>query len=84
MLVQFIAVIFSLSATFAVVMPELFVGLFPVSTVSLFRHFEFPMYVAIAVFFLHIFSLYTYWYQWDKCGNGVSPGISPGGRPPRF
>ncbi|MDC4225319.1 MAG: hypothetical protein MPW15_14050 [Candidatus Manganitrophus sp.] len=35
-LVRFVAVVFSISAVFAVVMVELFIGLFPVSTVTIF------------------------------------------------
>lgn len=65
-LVRFVAVAFSISAVFAVVMVELFIGLFPVSTVYIFRRFELGVYVAIVVFFLHIFFFYTYWYRWEK------------------
>jgi hypothetical protein len=54
-LVQFIAVIFSVSATFAVIMVELFIGLFPVTTVYLFNRFETAIYAAIVLFLLHIF-----------------------------
>jgi cytochrome d ubiquinol oxidase subunit I len=64
-LVRFVAVAFSISAVFAVVMVELFIGLFPVSTVYIFRRFELGVYVAIVVFFLHIFFFYTYWYRWE-------------------
>lgn len=65
-LVRFVAVTFSISAVFAVVMVELFIGLFPVSTVYIFQRVEFGAYVAIAVFFLHIWCFYTYWYRWEK------------------
>jgi cytochrome d ubiquinol oxidase subunit I len=65
-LVRFVAVVFSISAVFAVVMVELFIGLFPVSTVYIFRRFELGVYIAIVVFFLHIFFFYTYWYRWEK------------------
>lgn len=65
-LVRFVAIAFSISAVFAVVMVELFIGLFPVSTVYIFRRVEFGTYIAIAVFFLHIWFFYTYWYRWEK------------------
>jgi len=64
-LVRFVAVVFSISAVFAVIMVELFIGLFPVSTVTIFRRFELGIYLAIIVFFLHIFFFYTYWYRWE-------------------
>lgn len=64
-LVRFVAVVFSISAVFAVIMVELFIGLFPVSTVTIFRRFELGIYLAIVVFFLHIFFFYTYWYRWE-------------------
>jgi len=65
-LVRFVAVTFSISGVFAVMMVELFIGLFPVSTVYIFQRVEFGTYVAIAVFFLHIWFFYAYWYRWEK------------------
>lgn len=65
-LAQFVAVIFSVSATFAVIMLELFIGLFPVTTVYLFNRFQPMTYAALGIFLLHIFCFYTYWYRWEK------------------
>lgn len=65
-LVQFVAIIFSISVTFAVTMVELFIGLFPVTTVHLFNRFQPATYAAIGLFLLHIFFFYTYWYRWEK------------------
>lgn len=65
-LVRFAAVTFSLSGTFAVVMLELLIGLFPVTTVLLFRRFQFAIYIALIVFLFHLFFFYTYWYRWEK------------------
>lgn len=65
-LIRFVAVTFSISAVFAVMMVELFIGLFPVSTVYIFQRVELGTYVAIAVFFLHIWCFYIYWYRWEK------------------
>lgn len=65
-LVQFTAVVFSVSATFAVIMLELFIGLFPIATVYLFRRFDTAVYLALAVFLLHLFCFYVYWYRWGK------------------
>ncbi len=78
-LVRFVAVVFSISAVFAVVMVELFIGLFPVSTVYIFRRFELGVYIAMAVFFLHIFFFYTYWYRWEKMrGKSIRKHIAWG------
>lgn len=65
-LVRFVAVVFSVSVVFAVVMVELFIGLFPVSTVYIFQRFKPAVYIGAVVFLLHIWFFYTYWYRWEK------------------
>ncbi|MGH7229948.1 MAG: cytochrome ubiquinol oxidase subunit I [Nitrospiraceae bacterium] len=62
---RFTLVTFTASAVLAVIMIELFIGLFPLTNSWLFNHFRFPIHLAIAAFLLQLFALYPYYHFWD-------------------
>ena len=62
---RFTLVTFTVSTVLAVLMIELFVGLFPLTNGWMFNQFRAPIYFAIAAFFLQLFSLYPYYHFWE-------------------
>jgi hypothetical protein len=62
---RFTLITFTSSTVLAVIMIELFVGLFPLTNSWLFNQFRFPIYLAIAAFLLQLFALYPYYHYWD-------------------
>src|SRR5439155_11392830 len=49
----------------AVIMVELMIGLFPVTTMWMWNQFHAPIFLAVAAFFLQLFALYPYYHYWD-------------------
>ena len=64
-LAQFTLITFTASTVLAVLMIELFVGLFPLTNSWMFNQFRYPIYLAIAAFFLQLFALYPYYHYWE-------------------
>ena len=62
---RFTLITFTASAVLAVIMIELFIGLFPLTNSWLFNRFRAPISVAVAAFFLQLFALYPYYHYWD-------------------
>lgn len=62
---RFTLVTFTVSLVLAVLMIELFVGLFPLTNSWMFNQFRYPIFFAVAAFFLHLFSLYAYYHFWE-------------------
>ena len=62
---RFTLVTFTVSTVLAVLMIELFVGLFPLTNGWMFNQFRRPIYLAVAAFFLQLFSLYPYYHFWE-------------------
>lgn len=62
---RFTLVTFTVSTVLAVLMVELFVGLFPLTNGWMFNQFRRPIYLAVAAFFLQLFSLYPYYHFWE-------------------
>lgn len=65
-LTRFTLVVFSASAVLAVIMVELFIGLFPVTTMWIFNQFRFPIFLGVAAFFIQLFALYPYYHYWES------------------
>src|SRR5437763_1665305 len=54
---RFTVVVFSTSSVLAVIMVELMIGLFPVTTMWIWNQFRAPIFLAIAAFLLQLFVL---------------------------
>jgi cytochrome bd-type quinol oxidase subunit 1 len=64
-LTRFTLVTYTTSTVLAVIMVELFIGLFPRTNAWLFNQFRTPILVAIAAFLLQLLLLYPYYHYWD-------------------
>ena len=64
-LTRFTVVTFSVSTVLAVIMVELFIGLFPLTTMWVWNQFRFPIFLAIGAFLLQLAALYPYYHYWD-------------------
>jgi hypothetical protein len=64
-LTRFTVVVFSVSTVLAVIMVELMIGLFPVTTMWIWNRFRVPILFGIAAFILQLFALYPYYHFWD-------------------
>lgn len=62
---RFTLVTFTVSLVLAVIMVELFIGLFPLTNSLLFNRFRYPIYAAVAAFLLQLFLLYPYYHYWE-------------------
>lgn len=62
---RFTIVTYTVSLVLAVVMIELFIGLFPLTNTHVFNYFRAPLYIATAAFLLQLFALYPYYHYWD-------------------
>ena len=62
---RFTVVTYTASLVLAVIMIDLFIGLFPLTNSHLFNKFRYPVYVATIAFLLQLFSLYPYYHYWD-------------------
>jgi cytochrome bd ubiquinol oxidase subunit I len=62
---RFTIVTYTVSLVLAVIMVELFIGLFPLTNAHVFNHFRAPLYIASAAFLLQLFALYLYYHYWD-------------------
>jgi hypothetical protein len=63
---RFTVVVFSVSTVLAVIMVELMIGLFPVTTMWMWNQFRGPIAVGIAAFLLQLLTLYPYYHYWDR------------------
>lgn len=63
---KFTVVVFSISTVLAVIMVELFIGLFPVTTMWVWNQFRAPIGLAIAAFLLQFAFLYPYYHYWER------------------
>ncbi len=68
-LTRFTVVVFSVSTVLAVIMVELMIGLFPVTTMWMWNHFRVPILFGIASFMLMLLTLYPYYHFWDSLRN---------------
>lgn len=64
-LTRFTVIVFSASTVLAVIMVELLIGLFPVTTMWIWNQFRTPIAVSIAAFILQLLALYPYYHYWD-------------------
>lgn len=64
-LTRFTIITFSVSTVLAVIMVELSIGLFPVTTMWLWNQFRWPLVLATASFTLMLAVLYPYYHYWD-------------------
>jgi cytochrome bd-type quinol oxidase subunit 1 len=65
-LARFNVLTFSTGATFAVLFLVILVGLYPRVTTSLFTHFFYFIAIAMLSMALALWSMYTYYYKWDR------------------
>jgi hypothetical protein len=65
-LTRFTVIVFSVSTVLAVIMVELMIGLFPVTTMWIWNQFRGPIAVGIAAFVLQLLALYPYYHYWDS------------------
>lgn len=63
---KFTVVVFSVSTVLAVIMVELLIGLFPVTTMWIWNQFRAPIALAIGAFFLQFAALYPYYHYWER------------------
>ncbi len=63
---RFTVIVFSVSTVLAVIMVELMIGLFPVTTMWMWNQFRVPIAVGIAAFVLQLLVLYPYYHYWDR------------------
>ena len=63
---KFTVVVFSVSTVLAVIMVELLIGLFPVTTMWMWNQFRAPIALAIGAFLLQFAALYPYYHYWDR------------------
>lgn len=71
---RFTIVTYTASLVLAVIMVNLFIGLFPLTNAHLFNRFRYPIFVAMSAFLLQLFALYSYYHFWDAL-RARSPGI---------
>jgi cytochrome bd-type quinol oxidase subunit 1 len=71
---RFTIVTYTASLVLAVVMVDLFIGLFPLTNQHLFNRFRYPIFVAMIAFLLQLFALYPYYHYWDAL-RARSPGL---------
>ncbi len=64
-LTRFTVVVFSVSTVLAVIMVELLIGLFPVTTMWMWNRFRVPILFGILAFILQVLALYPYYHFWD-------------------
>ena len=62
---RFTVIVFSVSTVLAVIMVELMIGLFPVTTMWAWNRFHAPIGLGIAAFILQLTLLYPYYHFWD-------------------
>jgi hypothetical protein len=65
-LTKFTVVVFSVSTVLAVIMVELMIGLFPVTTMWMWNQFRGPIALAIAGFLLQFAFFYPYYHYWAQ------------------
>ncbi|MCW5798655.1 MAG: hypothetical protein KIT40_09155 [Nitrospira sp.] len=65
-LTRFTVVVFSVSTVLAVIMVELMIGLFPVTTMWMWNHFRIPILCGVASFILMLLALYPYYHFWER------------------
>ena len=65
-LTRFTIITFSASTVLAVIMVELSIGLFPLTTMWMWNQFRLPILLAIVAFFLQLAVLYPYYHYWDS------------------
>jgi cytochrome bd-type quinol oxidase subunit 1 len=63
---KFTVIVFSVSTVLAVIMVELMIGLFPVTTMWIWNQFRAPIALAIGAFFLQFAALYPYYHYWER------------------
>ena len=64
-LTRFTIVVFSVSTVLAVIMVELLIGLYPVTTMWMWNRFRVPILFGILAFILQLLALYPYYHFWD-------------------
>jgi cytochrome bd-type quinol oxidase subunit 1 len=64
-LTRFTTITFTASLVLAVIMVELFIGLYPFTNAWLFNRFRYPIWIGIAAFLLQTLLLYPYFHFWD-------------------
>lgn len=64
--IKFTAIVFSVGATFGVVMVVLFAALFPQFWITGVNLFTWPLVLEGILFFLEVITLYSYFYLWDR------------------
>lgn len=64
-LTRFTVVVFSVSTVLAVIMVELLIGLFPVTTMWMWNRFRVPILFGIVAFILQLLAIYPYYHFWD-------------------
>ncbi len=62
---RFTIVTYTASLVLAVIMVNLFIGLFPLTNAHLFNRFRYPIFVAMIAFLLQLFALYSYYHYWE-------------------
>ena len=62
---RFTVIVFSVSTVLAVIMVELMIGLFPVTTMWAWNLFHAPIGLGITAFILQLAALYPYYHFWD-------------------
>ena len=62
---RFTIVTYTASLVLAVLMVQLFIGLFPMTNAYLFNRFRYPIYIAMVAFLLQLFALYPYYHYWE-------------------
>ncbi len=71
---RFTIVTYTASLVLAVIMVDLFIGLFPLTNAYLFNRFRYPIFVAMIAFLLQLFALYSYYHFWEAL-RARSPGF---------
>lgn len=71
---RFTIVTYTASLVLAVIMVDLFIGLFPLTNTHLFNRFRYPIFVATIAFLVQLFALYPYYHYWDAL-RARSPGL---------
>lgn len=71
---RFTVVTYTASLVLAVIMVDLFIGLFPLTNTHLFNRFRYPIIVAMIAFLLQLFALYPYYHYWDALRARI-PGV---------
>ena len=64
-LTRFTVVVFSVSTVLAVIMVELMIGLFPVTTMWMWNRFREPILFGTLAFILQLIALYPYYHFWE-------------------